>query len=218
MISLEINIEELRKNKNFEEVAELTEQYLDEVQKFEDITQGELIRIMAEKLEEAGYPIREIREKIDERMHGKVTRQYISQQLDDRFKNPKKVAAGKATREAHKQQTNVGAASSSTVLMVEPELGDTESDVGDSDYLDRKNEGDDGDNDGEEEKLCANTDKLKPFTVKIPKMDTATLNRLYSASLASRSSIHLVIDPATNTVMEAYSDVYYEKNMMGGSQ
>ena len=79
MISLEINIEELRKSKNFEEVAEITEQYLDEVEKFENVTKGELIRIMADKLEEAGYPIKEIREKIDERLKGKVTRQYIAQ-------------------------------------------------------------------------------------------------------------------------------------------
>lgn len=202
MISLEINIDELRK-RNFEEVAEITEQYLDEVEKFENVTKGELIRIMADKLDEAGYPIKEIREKIDERLKGKVTRQYISQQLDDRFKNPKRVAAGRAIREAEKQlqQTNVGSSGLSTV-MAEPEFDEeTEADVEDSKYLAQKNW----------ESPFGTDDETKLTVIKIEKMDANMLMRLTSATTWSKNNVYLLIHPKTGRVEQIYSDVFYEK-------
>ena len=203
MISLEINIEELRKSKNFEEVAEITEQYLDEVEKFENVTKGELIRIMADKLEEAGYPIKEIREKIDERLKGKVTRQYISQQLDDRFKNPKMVAAGKAVRAAEKQQqTNVGSSGMST-MMAEPDFDEeTEADIPDSEYLEKKNW---------ESPFGMVDDETKLTVIKIEKMDESMLKRLTSTSTWSETNTYLLIHPKTGRVEQVYSDVYYEK-------
>lgn len=222
MISLEINIEELRKNKNFEEVAELTERLLDEVERFENVTSGELIRIMAEKLEEAGYPLKEIREKIDERMHGKVSRQHISQSLDERFKNPKKVAAGRATREAHKQQqpklqqqqqqTNVGAGGMMSTVMVEPEFDDndnndnddTEADVPDTEYLERKNL----------EPPFGTDDGAKLTVVRIEKMDESMLKRLVDATSWSKTHTYLLIHPKTGKVEQMYSDVFYEKRFM----
>ena len=221
MISLEINIEELRKNKNFEEVAELTERLLDEVEKFENVTSGELIRIMAEKLEDAGYPLKEIREKIDERMHGKVSRQHISQSLDERFKNPKKVAAGRATREAHKQQqqqqqTNVGAGGMMSTVMVEPEFDndnndndndnddDTEADVPDTEYMERKNL----------EPPFGTDDGAKLTVVRIEKMDESMIKRLADATSWSKTHTYLLIHPKTGKVEQMYSDVFYEKRFM----
>jgi hypothetical protein len=209
MINVKINTDELRKNRNFEEVAELTEQLIDEANEFENVTKGELIRIMAEKLEEAGYPLREIREKIDERLHGKISRQHISQSLDDRFKNPRMVAAGKAVREREKARlTNAGTVgqqqSQQVTVMVDDDGDDTESDVSDSDYLERKNidspfNGGDGDGTG-------------PFTVvRIWKMDDIMLNKLYGATTASAEHTYLLINPQTGRVEQVHSDIEYEK-------
>jgi hypothetical protein len=202
---LEINADELRRFKNFEEVAEITEWCLDQAREFEEVTKGELIRIMAEKLEDAGYPIKEIREKIDERLHGKVSRQHISQSLDDRFKNPRMVAAGKAVRERTNKTrlTNTGAMALIQALD-EPGDGDTESDVSDPEYLDRKNT---------DSPLVGDSE----FTVvKIQKMDDIILNKLYGATTASAEHTYLFINPQTGRVEQIHSDIEHEKQSTAG--
>jgi len=235
-MSLEINIEELRKTKNYEEIAEIAEKLMDEVERFQGHTKAELIRLMADKLEEAGYPILEIREKIQERLGLRVTRQYLLMCLDDRFKNPKRVAAGKAIREAEKQ-TNTGASGSSTV-MEEPGFesdnddnddNKTEADIPDSEYLARKNwESPDTESvkysDEYIEKLEQLQQQVKALkgelnyndmlsTVRILKLNKATLNRLDNASAASKVYTYLLVDIRTNEAREIYSDVEWKKKL-----
>lgn len=122
-MNLEINFDELKK-KNYEEIATLTIKLIDEHIDFETKTKAELIKLMAEKLYEAKYPQYEIRSVIEERLGDRVTRQYLLRCLDERFKKPAKVAAGKQTAEkrasAKKAMTNTGSAGSATVLE-EPE-------------------------------------------------------------------------------------------------
>ncbi len=139
MLSLEVNLEEL-KNKNFDEILELANAMCDEIIKFETVTKAEIIKLMAEKLIEAGYPAIDCAGLILERMKHRVTRQYVSSCLDERFKRSTKIAAGKATRakEAAKVLAqSAGGGGSSGQALVDPEQeqgGDSED-----------NDGDDGD-------------------------------------------------------------------------
>jgi len=118
---LKMDIEEIRKSKNAEEVISLLIEGIDGNIEWETKTKAELIRIAAEKYEQAGYPIKEIKELIIERLGNRVKPHYVGQCLDERFKKITKVVAGKKGGEAkaNKQQaamTNAGVSGSSTVL------------------------------------------------------------------------------------------------------
>lgn len=139
MMKLEVNLDEIRKL-NYDEVGEITKRLIDEANNFENITKKELIVMMAEKLEKDGFPIYEIKDKILETLTPeRITREWISHNLDERFKRPKKIAAGKATaaaRNAGKQaQTNTGVSGSTTVFEdpQEEREQDNDSNEGESD-------------------------------------------------------------------------------------
>src|SRR4249920_1518567 len=134
MSFVKLDLEEIRKKKNFDEVITILEDGIDNHLEWEGKTKAELVKIAAEKLLEAGYPPLEIKELIVERLHGKIKEHYVGQCLDERYKKAASIAAGKKGIEARKQKqamTNTGA---STVM----EPPEHKTDGEDADY-----EGDD---------------------------------------------------------------------------
>ena len=114
------------------------------------------------------------------------------------------VAAGKAVRNAEKQ-TNVAGTSSGNLVtvMAEPDFDDeTEADIPDSEYLEKKNW---------ESPFGMVDDETKLTVIKIEKMDEAMLKRLTSTSTWSETNTYLLIHPKTGRVEQVYSDVFYEK-------
>lgn len=117
----QINITELR-NKNFEEITQYLITLIDEYRKFEAVTKAEIIKLMAEKLVEAGYPSTEVKDLILERLGDRVTRPYVLRCLPDEYKNPKSIAARKG-KPAKQQQamTNTGGITGASTVMEEPQ-------------------------------------------------------------------------------------------------
>ena len=141
MSFIKLDLEDIRNNKNFDEVITILEEGIDNHLEWEGKTRAELVKIAAEKLLEAGYPPLEIKELIVERLNGKIREHYVRQCLDERFKKATLVASAKKSAEARKQQQQqqqqmVGATGSTTYTAMEPP--EHESDGDDPEY-----EGDD---------------------------------------------------------------------------
>src|SRR4249920_842083 len=134
MSFVKLDLEEIRKKKNFDEVITILEDGIDNHLEWEGKTKAELVKIAAEKLLEAGYPPLEIKELIVERLHGKIKEHYVGQCLDERYKKAASIAAGKKGIEARKQKQMISNTDASTVM----EPPEHKTDGEDADY-----EGDD---------------------------------------------------------------------------
>jgi len=182
---LKMDIEEIRKSKNAEEVISLLIEGIDGNIEWETKTKAELIRIAAEKYEQAGYPIKEIKELIIERLGNRVKPHYVGQCLDERFKKITKVVAGKKGGEAkaNKQaaMTNAGVSGSSTVL--EPPQ--------------HQSDGDDAYHEGEDP-------ATKPVREQLPDIQP----QLESESVGDFGLVQDDSESKNDVVMGGYSDQY----------